>query len=182
MKRTGNHRRCPNCRIWFMPEPYNGHKQKYCCSNTDCKRASHSASQRIQREKKRDDREYKRMNSERVKRYQKKHPGYWRRKKSSKKVFPASLLRDFAQAQKVTDFAVLRDFVFYLSGCLTGFIGHSTGLGASGVLRDNICTMMNRYYDNGIALSKEGCATVKREDFPYAEEGNRGSGSAQARA
>ena len=132
--------------------------------------------------KKRDDMELKQRESERVKRYQREHPGYWKRKKSSKKVFLPLLLRDFAQGQKVTDFIVLRDFVFYLSGCFTGFVGHSTGLGASGVLRDNICSVMNTFYDKGIALSKEGCATIFKEDFPHETEGNRGSVSAQARA
>jgi hypothetical protein len=182
MKRTGNHRRCPHCGIWFMPDPYNSHSQEYCCRNTGCRKASHCASQRRHREKRRDDAEWKKSESERVKRYQGKHPGYWRREKSSKKVSSASLLRDFAQPQKVTDFVVLRDFVFYLSGCLSGFIGHSTGIGGSGVLRDDICSVMNTFYDKGIALSKGGCAIFNMEDFPHETQGDRGSGSAQARA
>ena len=182
MRRTGNHRRCPHCGIWFMPNPFNKHRQEYCCRTSDCRKASHCASQRRQRGKKRDDMELKQRESERVKRYQREHPGYWKRKKSSKKVFLPLLLRDFAQGQKVTDFIVLRDFVFYLSGCFTGFVGHSTGLGASGVLRDNICSVMNIFYDKGIALSKEGCATIVKEDFSHETQGDRGSGSAQARA
>jgi hypothetical protein len=126
--------------------------------------------------------EFKRRERERVKKYQREHPGYWKRKKSSKKVLLPLLLRDFAQGEKVTDFIVLRDLVFYLSGCFTGFVGHSTGLGASGVLRDNICSVMNTFYDKGVALSKGGCATFNMEDFPHETQGDRGSGSAQAGA
>ena len=64
-------------------------------------------------------------------------------------------LRDFAQAPEKTNFPVLRDFVFYISSCLVGFIAHTHDWDNDLLLRDSFGTLLNRFYDRGIALSLE---------------------------
>lgn len=175
MKRTGNHCRCPHCRIWFRLEEHNRHSQKYCGSTAECRQASHCAASKKYRNGREGDDAFRKSEVGRVREWRGRNPGYGSKSKRNHKKNNA--LRDIVQGERPHDYSALRDTVNYQQACLQGLVSFVTG-----ALRDNIGVKMNSLYDNGIALSKEGCATVKREDFPYAEEGNRGSGSAQARA
>ncbi len=166
MKNKGKDRKCPHCRNYFPPNNYNAHKQEFCCRTDECKKAASCASSRNHREKKRNDLSWKKSECKRVKKWQKKHPDYWQREKSSKKVFGDLLLRDFAQAQKIDSLPLLRDFVLYYSACLTGFIAHTTDLESDLLLRDNALSYLNRFYDKGIALSTErNINSCKEEDY-----------------
>lgn len=155
MKKRGKKRKCLYCQILFTPDRYNDHHQQYCNGNDECKKASHRAASRKYRDKRRDDTSWKEKENERVKKWQKEHPGYWITKKNAKIISRDSVLRDFAQAQKVTSFPVLRDIVVYYSACLSGFIAHTAGLDSELLLRDFIATVLNPLYDKGIALSAE---------------------------
>ena len=110
----------------------------------------------------------------RVQVWRRRNPGYRRKEKSSKKL---TALRDSVRGCKSSEDLPLRDLVIFQSACLQGLVSHLTG-----ALHDNIGMRMNSFYDKGIALSKGGCATIVKEDFPHETEGDRGSGSAQARA
>jgi hypothetical protein len=174
MRKTGNHRRCPHCRTWFIPSRYNKHSQKYCNGSAECRRESHRVSSRKNYGKVRGDEPFRRSAVFRVQKWRRENPGYWKReKKSSEKI---NALHDFAQGENFPGYNALRDIVIFQQACVQGLVSFVTG-----ALHDNIGTKMNAFYDKGIALSKEGCATIVKEDFLHETEGDRGSGSAQAR-
>ena len=155
MNNKGKDRKCPYCWDFFPPDNYNAHKQQFCRRTDECRKAASRASSRKYREKKRNDLLWKKSECERVKKHHRKHPDYWRIGKNAKIISSDSLLRDFAQAQKIDSLPVLRDFVLYYSACLTGFIAHTTDHGDNLLLRDNALSYLNRFYDKGIALSTE---------------------------
>lgn len=182
MKKRGKKRKCPYCKKTFTPDARNKHYQQYCCESDECKRESHRAASARYRQKHRDDQKKKEEECERVKKWQKEHPGYWKTKKNAKIISTDSLLRDIMQAQKVTTFPVLRDIVVYLSTCLSGYIAHTTDWNENLLLRDFIATRMNRFYDKGIALSSErNINSLKEEDY-HDPEGNRRSRACETHA
>lgn len=182
MKNTGKSRKCSFCHTIFNPDRYNIHVQEFCCHSRECRKASSRASSKKYREKKRGDLEWKKNECERVKRYQREHPGYWKKQKKPGKNFPDLFLRDFAQAQKTADFPLLRDFVFYFGTCLTGFIAHTSDWGDDLLLRDFIGSLLNRFYDKGIALSSEGNINLSKEDFNHDPKRSRKPGAPEAHA
>jgi hypothetical protein len=182
MKYRGKTRLCLFCQIPFIPCKNNVHYQQFCCNTDECKKASNRASSKKYRERKRSDKKWKEKECERVKKYQKEHPDYWKREKKANFISGDLLLRDFAQAQKVTTFPVLRDIVMYLSACLAGYVAHTTDWEEGLLLRDFIATRLNPLYDKGIALSSEGnIKSFKEEDY-HDPKGNRKSGACQTHA
>lgn len=181
MKKRGKKRKCLYCQILFTPDRYNDHHQQFCNGNDECKKASHRAASQKNRDKHRNDISWKEKENERVKKWQKEHPDYWKRKKNAKIISSDLVLRDFAQAQKVTSFPVLRDIVLYYSACLSGFIAHTGDWDEKLLLRDFIATRMNRFYDKGIALSAERNINSKEEDY-HDPERNRKSGACETHA
>jgi len=175
MRRTGNHRRCPHCRTWFRLEVHNRHSQRYCNSTLGCRLASRCAASKKYRAGKRGDDEFRRADVERVRKWRGNNPGYSRKSKENRKKDDA--LRDIVPEEKPPGLDALRDIVIFQQACFQGLVSLVTG-----ALRDDIGMRMNSLYDKGIALSKEGCATIVKEDFPHETEGDRGSGPAQARA
>ena len=166
MNNKGKDRKCLYCKDFFSPSNYNAHVQQFCCLTYECQKAASRASSRKNREKKRNDLSWKKSECERVKGWQKKHPDYWKREKKSKIIFSNTLLRDFAQAQKIDSLPLLRDFVLYYSACLTGFIAHTTDLSDDLLLRDFAFSYLNRFYDKGIALSSgRNINSFKEEDY-----------------
>ena len=177
MNDKGKSRKCPHCIDYFPPDNYNAHKQEFCCLTDECRKAASRASSRKNREKKRNDLLWKKKESGRVKEWQKKHPDYWKSEKKSKIIFDDTLLRDFAQAQKIDSLPLLRDFVLYYSACLTGFIAHTTEFNRDLLLRDNAFSYLNRFYDKGIALSSgRNNNSLKEEDY-HDPERNRKPGT-----
>jgi len=155
MKDTGKSRKCPFCHVPFTPGRHNSHSQVFCCRNKECKQASSRAASKKYREKKRSDVSWKKEECNRVKKYQWEHPDYWKKEKNGKKDFTDLVLRDFVQARKTADFPVLRDFVLYFGNCLIGFIGHTSDWDNDLLLRDSIGSLLNGFYDKGIALFSE---------------------------
>jgi len=77
-------RTCKHCGMVFLPDARNATRQRYC-SNYQCRKASKASSQKRWLEKP-DNQDYFRGpdNVERVQRWRKDHPGYWRRKPKNK--------------------------------------------------------------------------------------------------
>ena len=142
--------RCKNCGNYFYPDNFNRHHQHYC-SRGECRKASNAASSRTYRKKQSQDSEFCRRESERVKKWQRKNPNYWKnRQKSSKKVEKNKVLRDFAQVEKLhSEMTILRDFAKLQHVVLTGVIVTLTG----DVLRDDINSFIRQMYDKGNAVS-----------------------------
>lgn len=159
-------RKCKNCGILFRPNKNNAYHQHYC-TKSECKQASAKASKRKYRKRKSRDQAFKIRESERVKKYQRENPDYYKkRKKSSKKVSDSTVLRDFAQVEKChDDISVLRDFVIFQHVVIEGVISTF----ADDVLRDNISIIQNRFYDKGKSIlgdvSEIGILTNFRKRF-----------------
>ena len=152
MKNQGKSRKCLFCQTSFIPDPRNKHDQQYCSKTNECKRESNRAASGRYRQKHRDDKDKKEKECERVKKWQREHPDYWKTKKKAKIISPEALLRDMTQAQKVTSFPLLRDMTLYLYACFSGYVAHATDWNENLLLRDFIATRMNRFYDKGNAL------------------------------
>lgn len=172
MKRKMNCR-CRHCRTLFMLDDHNKHSQRYCNRIEECRRASRCAASKKYRDSRKGDDAFKKGEVERVRNWRRRNPGYSGRSKEKLKKDDA--LRDIASGGKSPELLALRDIVIFQQACFQGLVSFVTG-----ALRDDIGMKMNAFYDKGIALSKEGCATVKREDFH--EKGDRGQGQAQAGA
>ena len=79
MKKKG--KECLHCHKIFIPDRYNHHFQKYCTAK-ECRHASRLASRRVYRNKPKNKTPEKRIiESERVLKWQKLHPKYWKNKK-----------------------------------------------------------------------------------------------------
>jgi len=142
--------KCKNCGNYFYPDNYNRYHQHYC-GRSECRKASRLACAKTYRKKKSKDKEFRRIESERVKCWQRKNRNYWKnRQKSSKKVEKNRVLRDFAQVEKLhRDVSVLRDFANLQCVVIEGLIVTLTG----DVLRDDINTFIRRMYDKGQTVS-----------------------------
>src|SRR6202023_3376920 len=76
--------KCLHCRGFFIPCPNSRHTQRYC-AKSECRKASKAAAQ-AKWLNKTQNRSYFRgpENVERVQRWRERHPGYWRKKRSSR--------------------------------------------------------------------------------------------------
>src|ERR1700682_1331749 len=90
-------RKCLNGREFFIPRPNSRHTQRYC-AKSDCRKASKAAAQAKWLNKP-ENRSYFRgpENVERVQRWRERHPGYWRKKRSSR----PNALQDLARKYSV---------------------------------------------------------------------------------
>lgn len=142
-------RKCQNCGRDFLPNKFNHHHQVYC-SDPECRSISRKRAQAKYRKKQSKSLAFRRKESERVKEWQRKHPGYWKdRKKKSKKDFTKKVLQDFASVEKLkNEVSVLRDMAFSQHLVMNGVISYMAG----DVLRDNIGELRNRFYDRGKAV------------------------------
>ncbi len=172
MKRKMNCR-CRHCRTLFMLDAYNKHSQRYCNRTEECRSASHCAASKKYRVRKNGYEEFRKGEVERVRTWRRKNPGYGGRSKEKRKKNDA--LRDIVPERKSPELLALRDIVIFQQTCFHGLVSFVTG-----ALRDDIGMKMNAFYDKGIALSKEGCATNVKEVFH--EKGDCGPGQAQAGA
>ena len=171
---------CKNCHRMFSPSKHNKHTQEYC-TKSECRRVSHNASQAKQRRKGCNQTLEKRLkNSEYVKDWQRRHPGYHvKYQKKHKKSITKSLKSDTAQAQKsdaanvlLSDFVLtntvrghslrimqLTDTVEYQNHIITGLISHLT----DSLLSDIMDFQKNVFYDRGKSVSglSPGTAIIK---------------------
>ena len=87
--------KCLHCREFFLPCPNSRHTQRYC-GKSECRKASKAAAQ-AKWLNKAQNRSYFHgpENVERVQRWRERHPGYWRKKRSSR----PSALQDLAPSE-----------------------------------------------------------------------------------
>ncbi len=84
MRRQVRKRKCKNCKIYFLPDPRNRRRQRFC-SHPSCQKASKADSQRRWLQKPENQNEFKcAHNVKRVQAWRKNHPDYWRRRKTDK--------------------------------------------------------------------------------------------------
>ena len=167
---------CRNCHRMFRPSKYNKHSQKYC-TLPECHRVSHNASQAKQRRKSCNQTLEKRMqNSNYVKDWQKRHPGYSTKyQKKRKKTKTKSLKGHTFQAQKgdaanvlLSDFVLtntvkfhslkisqLVDLVEYQKNVIDVLIIHLT----DSHLSDLMDFQKNVFYDRGRSFSGRSSGT-----------------------
>ena len=78
MKTPKRPRKCLHCQELFLPEAHNGQRQRFC-SKPDCRQASKRHSQREWLAKPENQNYFRDVqNAERVRHWQKAHPGYWK--------------------------------------------------------------------------------------------------------
>ena len=171
MKKRSRLRKCLYCGDKFTPDPYNKHHQKYC-GKKECQQASHRASSKRYRQKKRDDPEYRKKEILRVKLWRLRHPGFWKRKKIKKNPEKDLLLRDFARGEKASEDEVIRDFLLFQVHCFQGFVSQLTG-----VVRDDIGSLINSYYDKGKTLFPELEQQFNEGVFAHGAKENHQSGT-----
>ncbi|MCF6177629.1 MAG: hypothetical protein L3J71_17880 [Victivallaceae bacterium] len=134
--------KCRYCSKKVDSDAHNAYHQ-YCCLDPCCQRQRKLDNNRAWREKQKQiNPDYLNSESERVKKYQRNHPGYWKKKR--KKTSPNELLRDFSCAGEIPENMPLRDFVIFQQLCFKGFM-----ITMGGVLRDDIAKVMNNLYDIG---------------------------------
>jgi hypothetical protein len=136
-------RKCKNCKDYFLPDHRNRAWQKFC-SQSSCRKASKADSQRRWLRKPQNKDYFKgSVHVERVKRWRKSHPGYWRKKADKK-----TPLQDPLSAQTVDDKATeaslnenaLQDVLSAQTPVLLGLIAQLTG----SALQDDIATTARR--------------------------------------
>ena len=142
-------RKCKNCHTFFLPDPRNANRQKYC-SKKECRKASKKASQRKWLEKP-GNQDYFRCpeNTKRVQQWRGTHPKYWCRKAFQ----PKTALQDPLNAQPADiaddnpDYVdnALQDLLNVQPFVLLGLIAHLTGT----ALQDNIDTTLQRLQQLG---------------------------------
>ena len=142
MSRT-RRRKCRCCGQLYDPDPRNRYHQKYC-SQPACRQASKAASQRRWRASPKG-RDYFRgsANRQRVKAWQRAHPGYWRNRRKK-----SGALQDHCRAQvllpagdKVTlTPRALQDLLHTQGLALTGLVAQLTG----SALQDHIVSTTHR--------------------------------------
>ncbi len=160
-------RKCKNCKDYFLPDPRNRARQKFC-SKPPCRKASKANSQRRWLQKPENQKTFKCAdNVKRVQVWRKSHPGYWRQRKTNKEkalqdALPGETvcergeeapltedaLQDSLSAQTVEGQAVeasltkdtLQDILSAQDPVLLGLIAQLTGL----ALQDDIATATRR--------------------------------------
>ena len=79
MKVLHRRRKCPHCRELFRPDPHNHYHQR-CCSKPACQKARKAANQRAWAERPANRDHWRGPDEvERVRRWRRAHPGYWRK-------------------------------------------------------------------------------------------------------
>ena len=131
MARRIRRRKCRHCGKLFLPDPRNATRQRYCF-HPQCRKASKASSQKRWLQKP-ENRDYFRGpdNVDRVRRWRKDHPGYWRRKPAE----PSTALQDPLIVQVPEnndnryDFAphALQDLLLLQPAVFVGLIAQLTG-------------------------------------------------------
>ena len=124
-------RKCHHCSEFYLPDRRNLHHQRYC-SEPACRKQSKAESQRRWLQKP-DNQTYfcGSQNCQRVKEWRKRHPGYWRKKKSA----PQGPLQDLCTTQvaqnegitKVEAPGALQEVLLMQPAVMVGLISTMTG-------------------------------------------------------
>ena len=124
-------RKCQHCKEFYLPDRRNLHHQRYC-SEAACRKQSKAESQRRWAQKP-DNQNYFSgpQNSQRVKEWRKRNPGYWRKKSP----LPQEPLQDLCKTQVAQDEKVktieisdaLQDVLVMQPAVMVGLISMMTG-------------------------------------------------------
>jgi hypothetical protein len=139
MTRQIRKRKCKKCYEYFLPDPHNIKKQRYC-SKPDCRKASKAAAQARWLAQK-DNRNYFRSpeNVMRVQAWRAQHPGYWRKGTKSNNALqdhpPSKTTNNQGVNTELTQVA-LQDLLITQRAVLAGLIALLTG----NTLQDDIAT------------------------------------------
>ncbi len=124
-------RKCQHCKEFYLPDRRNLHHQRYC-SEAACRKQSKAESQRRWAQKP-DNQNYFSgpQNSQRVKEWRKRNPGYWRKKSP----LPREPLQDLCATQVAQDEEVkrieisdaLQDVLVMQPAVMVGLISMMTG-------------------------------------------------------
>jgi hypothetical protein len=145
-------RKCLCCKGDFTPDPRNKHHQKYC-TKPACRQASKKASpQKWLSSDKGCGYFTGSFNVDRVKKWRKKHPGYWKRT-ASKQVEPLQDLLASQGTENKEDTVIrdlsphdaLQDLSFLQPALFIGLIASLTG----STLQDDIAKTTLRFIDSG---------------------------------
>jgi hypothetical protein len=165
MRKT-KRRKCLHCHTYFLPDPRNASRQKYCFQ-PECRKASKAVSQRKWLAKD-DNQNYFRGpdNVQRVQEWRRKNPGYWKKKRE-----PEDALQDSSKDKTTDKQAVqeqftdnaLQELITAQDAVLLGLLAQITG----SALQDDIVTtgrllrqlgqdiLTNPFYRGGQYDSKE---------------------------
>ena len=130
MKCSGR-RKCQHCKEFYLPDRRNLHRQRYC-SEAACRRQSKSESQRRWVQKPENQNYFSGpQNSQRVKEWRMRNPGYWRKKSPA----PQEPLQDLFRTQVAQDEEVkrveisdaLQDVLVMQPAVMVGLISMMTG-------------------------------------------------------
>ncbi|UCD63777.1 MAG: hypothetical protein JSW34_13730 [Candidatus Zixiibacteriota bacterium] len=141
-------RKCRHCHELFTPDARNATRQRYC-EKPACRKASKAASQKrwLQKEENHD---YFRGpdNVQRVQRWRKEHPGYWRRGKAEADALQDPLTEQLTvNIDDIADFTrpALQDLLIMQPAVLIGLIAQFTGY----ALQDDIALAARRMQQLG---------------------------------
>ena len=141
-------RKCRHCHELFIPDARNATRQRYC-SKPACQKASKAASQKrwLQKEENHD---YFRGpdNVQRVRRWRKQHPGYWRRGKVEPSALQDPLIaKPLVNVDNKADFThpALQDLLIMQPAVVVGLIAQLTGY----ALQDDIALAAHRMQQLG---------------------------------
>ena len=142
-------RKCPNCGVFFPPDPRNAERQRFC-SKPACRRASKSASQKRWLDKE-ENQDYFRgpANVLRVQQWRRDHPDYWRPKTTTEEVplqdpLTEKVLEPQPLKPPLPNHA-LQDLLFSQDIIILGLIAHLTGF----ALQDDIAMCTRRLQQLG---------------------------------
>ena len=168
-------KRCRHCKKLFSPDARNATRQKYCCKNSECRKASKKDSQKRWLEKP-ENQDYFRgsQNSARVIEWRENHPDY-RRRKSSKKTCALQETLTPKPTENTSDTAklelgVLQDVITAQPIVLLGLIANITGV----ALQDDMAVTIRRLlqlgldFTNQASTSKGECHDFKTTCLPTA--------------
>lgn len=144
---------CLNCEKLFLPtSKRKGHErgQEYC-SGVACRKESNRVSSGRYRTKNKDNAEFRKKESERLKKWRKANPGYKKQrrlKKNRKKIVENNGVRDLISEEINVAISGVRDLMDRQVLVTKGLIGSQFD-----VVRDEIAPLENRLYDRGRELS-----------------------------
>jgi len=141
-------RRCKHCKELFLPDYRNAKRQKHC-QKPECRKVAKAASQKKWLEKP-ENADYFQSpeHVERVQRWRKDHPGYWRRKTSEQNALQDRCRENTDKIQTdISNFVggALQDCCIAQPSVLIGLIAHLTGF----ALQDDIANAIGRMQQLG---------------------------------
>ncbi len=151
-KQKSQQRNCLCCNELFIPDARNRHHQQYC-DKPECRNASkRAAQQRWLNSSKAEGYFSGEYNVNRVRKWRKEHPGYWKRKKAqcTEDVVALQDISNVQVTENKTDKEIsqkhaLQDICFVQPALIIGLIANLTG----STLQDDIAATSRRFIDFG---------------------------------